>query len=328
MGPVMEEWRAFVRDLERVLDRIARQQEQLARQHAEWERAFQQRWEAWEERFQRQREEWEERLQRQREEWEKQREQDRKEWEERLRRQREEWEKELQEERKQWEARLERQREEWEKRLEQQRQEWEKRLEKQREEWEKQREQARKEWEERQRREEEEHQRKMRRIEERIRKMEERYGLQWGRLIEALMQGGIEQAFTRWGIAPIRFAEERRKVFDEQRRILAEYDIILTNEIMAVVVEVKAKMEVADVKRFIGKLWAFPKLIPFYRTYRVYGAVAALEYGTGVEAFAQKRGLFVLKLHGDIVQVVNPPDFRPRNYNALIENQTSQEVHE
>ena len=49
-----------------------------------------------------------------------------------------------------------------------------------------------------------------------------------------------------------------------------------------------------------------------FSSYKIYGAIAGIEIDQGVDRFAYKKGLFVIKPSGDTVTIVNDDRFRPK----------------
>jgi hypothetical protein len=78
-----------------------------------------------------------------------------------------------------------------------------------------------------------------------------------------------------------------------------------------VLVECKSRLSQDDVDEFIEKLKRFKLSFPHYSAYRVFGAVAGIEINEGIDRYAEKNGLFVIRPWGDSVTIVNAPDFVP-----------------
>ncbi|OQX21192.1 MAG: hypothetical protein BWK80_34090, partial [Desulfobacteraceae bacterium IS3] len=71
------------------------------------------------------------------------------------------------------------------------------------------------------------------------------------------------------------------------------------------------------VKDFLEKMKDFPLFFRRYAKLNIYGAVAALRTEQQSERFAEKQGLFVIKIGGDgMTEILNPPDFRAKNFGA------------
>jgi len=149
------------------------------------------------------------------------------------------------------------------------------------------------------------------RTEEKIRELANLFTTQWGKLVEALVEPGAVNLFRERGIK-VRRSARRIEVEDEQGRKIAEYDIFLENDEEVVIIEVKTTVKKEDVDEFLEKLREFKDLNPKYRDYRVYGAVAGITFEEGVDKYAYRRGLFVLKSEGGIIRIANDPDFKPR----------------
>ena len=92
----------------------------------------------------------------------------------------------------------------------------------------------------------------------------------------------------------------------------AEFDIFLENDAELVVIEVKTTVKKEDVDYFLEKLMRFKEWFPRYMRYKVYGAVAGISFEEGVDRYAYRCGLFVLRSEGGIICIANDPKFRPR----------------
>jgi len=95
-----------------------------------------------------------------------------------------------------------------------------------------------------------------------------------------------------------------------------EIDLILVGKFnrskVAVVVETQLRYKNS---REIDKFYTFlreefKQLLDEYKDYKVIGCVCALGYGTGLEKYAERKGLFVMKPTKGIVGIVNKPDFK------------------
>ncbi len=150
-----------------------------------------------------------------------------------------------------------------------------------------------------------------RETDQKIRELSALFTTQWGKLVEALVEPGTVNLFRERGIK-VRRSARRVEVEDEQGRKLAEYDIFLENDEEVVIIEVKTTVKKEDVDELLEKLKEFKKLNPKYKGYRVYGAVAGLGYDEGVDRYAYRCGLFVLKSEGGVIRIANDPAFKPR----------------
>lgn len=147
-----------------------------------------------------------------------------------------------------------------------------------------------------------------------LRKLEGLFTTQWGRLLEALVKPGALKLFQKRGLAVHRIHERSEARLNGD---IKEIDLILTNDVELVAIEVKTTLGVADINEFLQDLAAFTTYFPVYRNFRIYGAVAAINIAENADRYAYKQGLFVLTLAGDnLVEIRNDDRFRPLNFNA------------
>ena len=145
-----------------------------------------------------------------------------------------------------------------------------------------------------------------------IKKLSNLFTTQWGKLVEALVEPGAVNLFRERGI-DVYYTARRIEVEDEKRRKIAEYDIVLVNDKEVVVIEVKTTVKKEDVDYFLEKLAKVREhLRSLVRDKKVYGAVAGISFDEGVDRYAYRCGLFVLRSEGGIIRIANDPDFRPR----------------
>jgi len=94
-----------------------------------------------------------------------------------------------------------------------------------------------------------------------------------------------------------------------------EFDIILVDGDIAVVVEVKTTLKVGDIKAHLKNLKSFTDIMPQYQGYKIYGAVAYINSDENSDRHAYKEGLFVITLSGEgIVKIKNDLDFTPVDF--------------
>ncbi len=109
------------------------------------------------------------------------------------------------------------------------------------------------------------------------------------------------------------YLEEYRKRKD------MEVDALAVGKDYVIVVEVKTKLKKDDVDEFEEKLKKeFLKVFYEYKGFRLYGAVAGIRIQRGVDKYANKKGLIVLKhKDGKVVKVLNPKNFKPKDFSNL-----------
>jgi hypothetical protein len=130
----------------------------------------------------------------------------------------------------------------------------------------------------------------------------------WGRFVEELVEPAVIDLFQQRGID---VKEIHPRMRTRKQGFAMEIDIFAVDDDVAVLVECKSRLSQDDVDEFIEKLKRFKLSFPHYSGYRVFGAVAGIEINEGIDRYAEKNGLFVIRPSGDSVTIVNPPDFVP-----------------
>jgi len=90
-----------------------------------------------------------------------------------------------------------------------------------------------------------------------------------------------------------------------------EYDALVVCEDALLVNETKSKLQAAHVDAFLAKLTELPLLFPEYAGRRLVGVLASLAVDEGVVAVATRRGVAVMAMGEDTMQVLNPEAVRP-----------------
>ncbi|MEO0164453.1 MAG: DUF3782 domain-containing protein, partial [candidate division WOR-3 bacterium] len=109
------------------------------------------------------------------------------------------------------------------------------------------------------------------------------------------------------------YLEEYRKRKD------MEVDALAVGKDYVIVVEVKTTLKKGDVDEFEERLKnKFLKVFYEYKGFRLYGAVAGMRIQKGVDRYASKKGLIVLKhKDGKDVKVLNPKNFKPKDFSSV-----------
>jgi len=76
----------------------------------------------------------------------------------------------------------------------------------------------------------------------------------------------------------------------------------------------RVKRQGLAVDEFIEKLTKFKITFPHYKNFKAYGAVAGIEINEGIDRYAYKKGLFVIKPSGDTVEIINDEQFQPESW--------------
>ncbi|MGK7938876.1 MAG: DUF3782 domain-containing protein [Crocosphaera sp.] len=129
----------------------------------------------------------------------------------------------------------------------------------------------------------------------------------WGRFVEELVEPAILKLFQGKGI-DVKEVYPRARV--KRQGIAMEIDILAVDDTELVLVECKSRLSKDDVDEFIEKLTRFKTAFPHYQNYMAYGAVAGIEINEGIDRYAYKKGLFVIKPSGDTVAIINDDNFQ------------------
>ena len=152
--------------------------------------------------------------------------------------------------------------------------------------------------------------RQMQETDRRLRRAENLFTTQWGKLVESLVEGDLVRLLQARGVEVEGTGQRARKRRNGEH---FEIDILATNGSQVVAVEVKTTLRPEAVGHFVEKLSRFLEWYPEYRGRTVYGAVAYLDGGDSVTAYAERQGLFVIRATGNSASIVNAEDFEPRS---------------
>ena len=145
----------------------------------------------------------------------------------------------------------------------------------------------------------------------RLRKLDELFNGQWGKLMESLVEGDLLKLLSERGMAVDHTINNPKKNYGPRRW---EFDILAVDGREVVVVEVKTTLKVDDVDYFVERLQDFSELMPEYADRRVYGAVAYLKSHESVNVHAARQGLFVIRATGSSATITNDAGFTPRTF--------------
>ena len=131
----------------------------------------------------------------------------------------------------------------------------------------------------------------------------------WGRFVEELVEPSVLELFEAKGI-DVKEIYPRARV--KRQGIAMEIDILAVDETDLVLVECKSRLSEDDVDEFLEKLSRFKEAFPHYNNYQAYGAIAGIEINEGIDRYAYRQGLFVIKPAGNTVKIVNNDNFQPK----------------
>ena len=129
--------------------------------------------------------------------------------------------------------------------------------------------------------------RKFQETDQKLKDLRDLFTSQWGRLMEALVEGDLVPLLTQRGI-PVSDTSTRLKGKRPDGGSY-EFDILAHNGMEMVVVEVKTTLRPDDVKHFLYKLDHLKGWIPRYAQHRIYGAMAWLTADAGAEVISRSH---------------------------------------
>jgi predicted AAA+ superfamily ATPase len=128
----------------------------------------------------------------------------------------------------------------------------------------------------------------------------------FGEMAEYMVAPNLSQRMYEYGYNYTKLSQEVQ-IEDENRNFLLEIDILLENGDTAMLVEVKTKPNIDDIKEHIERLQK-------YRLYsdkrndkrRFLGGVAGVVFPKNVKEFALKSGFFVIEPSGETFIITKP----------------------
>ena len=144
-----------------------------------------------------------------------------------------------------------------------------------------------------------------------INKLDELFTCQWGKLVEALVDGKVVELLNGRGIEAEQTSQRCEGVYEGKTQ---EIDILAINGTGIVAVEVKTTLRPEDIGIFENKLKVLKLWMRQYADKKIYGAVAYIRADAGSAKLAAKRGLFVIRAVGESASIINSPNFKPRSF--------------
>jgi hypothetical protein len=156
---------------------------------------------------------------------------------------------------------------------------------------------------------------RFRETDKKIKELSKLFTTQWGKLIESLAESGILEIMQARGIKVSKLA--RRLEGQENGRHI-EVDFLLNNEHELVVGEVKTTMGIDDVKHFLKKLKDFLSFFPYFKGFKIYGAMVGIRIEEEADRYAYRQGLFVFKVGGEgMLKILNDLKFKPKDFSSV-----------
>lgn len=136
----------------------------------------------------------------------------------------------------------------------------------------------------------------------------------WGDMSEALTIGDVLSTLNYF--KGIEVSSLHHNVEGSRNGQSWEIDGLAVGAKMVVVIEAKAKLTEGHISKFINNVLSkLVTLEPEYRGKKIYGAVGYLKATEEAIALAQKKGLLVVRSTYQSKEIINPPNFKLRDYH-------------
>jgi predicted AAA+ superfamily ATPase len=138
----------------------------------------------------------------------------------------------------------------------------------------------------------------------------------FGEMAEHLVAPGIAARFNERGFHFDSIMPGGIKIVDEQRKVIAEVDLLLENGEYIIAIEVKITVRPHDVEHHIRRL----EILREHRTKkqdkpkRIQGAIAGAIFGAAEKQAVIEAGFYALVQSGDTMKMDIPSDFVPREW--------------
>jgi hypothetical protein len=129
----------------------------------------------------------------------------------------------------------------------------------------------------------------------------------WGRLMRELIEPSIIDLFKARGRECYQFASG---IISYRQDPPIKISMIANDDEEIIAVDFKSRLSYEDVDQFISKLERFKFAFSRYENFRLYGAIAGIYINSGVDRYACEKGLFMMKLSGDTVEIINDANFK------------------
>jgi hypothetical protein len=151
-------------------------------------------------------------------------------------------------------------------------------------------------------RRQEETARQMKATDDKISKLGDRFG----EMIEYMVKPNLVDKFRELGFVFTKIYPEAN-IKDEKNNILAEIDLTLEDGDQVMIVEVKSKPSIKDVKDHVARMEKVRLHADLHGDKRKYlGSVAGMVISENVREFALKTGFYVIEPSGDTFNIIEP----------------------
>lgn len=140
-----------------------------------------------------------------------------------------------------------------------------------------------------------------------IREMDDRFFSQTGHIIEGLMEPSAIKMFQDKGY-DINRCWKNFKKYSKEKGWRIEADLLLLDDEIAIVVEVKITCTRRNIDHFIKQMGKFKDLCPEYADKKIIPAIAAVNYDREADKYAHEQGLFVIRVSNDNIFSLDSTD--------------------
>ena len=126
-----------------------------------------------------------------------------------------------------------------------------------------------------------------------------------GHIVEGLVSSSTEKLFEKAGLVLHNSGKNLKRSLPSEK-IAMEVDVLLSNEELAIPIEVKANCTKDDVRWFLHQMSHFRRLFPEYDGKEVVAAIAAINYEKGVAELAHMEKLLVIRVNSDDIFSIDP----------------------
>ncbi len=136
-------------------------------------------------------------------------------------------------------------------------------------------------------------------------------GSRLGEFVEGMIKPGLVRMFSERGLEIDHLSQD---VEAKRDGLATQIDFIAASQAEVIAVEVKSKLDIGDVNDHGERLKKFKFLLPHYKDYKLLGAVTAMVIPDDVARYAEKRGMFLIGLRGDMIELINQEGFTPKEW--------------
>ncbi len=139
----------------------------------------------------------------------------------------------------------------------------------------------------------------------------------WGRFVEELVKPNSVELFRERGIEVVATAQNIKEKIDNKDYY--QIDLLLHNDIYIIIVEVKSTLKVSDVKEHLERLEKIRQSPPKFFNLKgtiILGAVAGIVIEEDADKYAYRKGLYVLRQRGNLIEIANDDNFEAKEWKV------------